>query len=95
MSDFCKKLGISTKTIKVIFGAVINLFNENKNVIFDLERNRLSKKFSEFIVDHHGKKPTYKQLQKFYSRTATILNSCFDGKYTVFEEWHSGKPVEE
>lgn len=90
VSKFCKELKISIKNIKFLFGSVAMLPKEVESFIFRFDSIRLKKKMFEYM-EINGKKPTYKQLQGFYPRTAIILRKCFSGSYLKFDDWSNSE----
>lgn len=88
VSEFCQSAGISTKTIKRMFGSVKGLVEYRAEEIKIEAMDQLRAKWLE-CIERNGEKPTYKEMQKQYQRTASILNNCFDGKYQAFVDWAS------
>lgn len=88
VSKFCREIGVSTKTIKYIFGSVKNLSEVAAEEIRSETTERLRVRWMEWI-SLNGRQPTYKEMQRHYRRTASVLNNYFYGKYQMFTEWAS------
>ena len=81
LCGFSQKVGIPTKTISRIFNTGRDFILAHSSTIMEAEANKLKLKFNQ-LQSVLGRRPSRRELDRFFSRSSSIRNLYFEGKYS-------------